>query len=81
VIYASVSFADNEKVVLFDIRKVAKPARDLSAFKDANFEVRWFQGGYSVFRTKDNQRMGAQSFTTPEQARQAINREYAVVTR
>jgi hypothetical protein len=78
VIYASVSFADSERVTLFHVRKVSKPVRDLSTFKDANYEVRWFQGGYSVFRIRDGVRMGGASYTTPEQARSAINREYAV---
>ena len=45
VIYASVSHADQDKVVLFDIRRVSKPKRDLSLFSDGNYEVRWAEGG------------------------------------
>ena len=73
--YAAVNHADNERVVLYDIRKASKPRREVALYSDNTYDVRWSHDGYGFFRTADNIRMGNATYQTPEAAKAALIRE------
>jgi hypothetical protein len=80
MITARVNWADSGKVVLFDIHRISKPARELPLFKDEHYEVRWApEGGFSYWRTKDNCRMHNGTWATPDACKnELLRRQYPV---
>ena len=76
---ATVSHADDSQVILCGIKKTEMPKRAVSLYEDQTYKIEWAGNGYAVFGKNDQVRIGTQSFTNVEQAKQHLLNQYTKV--
>jgi hypothetical protein len=76
--YATVNALENDKVILYDIRKVSRPKRTVDLGEDDNYRIGHVGNRYAVFsKTNGNPNAhGGQTFETVEGAKAFLRSQY-----